>query len=258
MQSGNQMMNSMNSAAGQWENLGPNHLNDAGFNVKGIGRVNCTFRNNVNEYAGSAGGGLWYRAIGSTNWFCPHKQSAATYHIGYYNRCRRQYHLLYSQEMVMDQEGWVSSSGIGVLKSTDGGNYWQTTTFKFSQNALLYGLKLISDTSDLNIQYAATNLGLYRTFDGWNSFSLILSPAGNTQVPDIEINPASNTTIYACNSAKVYKSTNRGNTWPDSAIISPANNIDRICIAVTPANSNYLYVLWGNGRISAIAKNRGW
>src|ERR1700730_1622862 len=55
--------NKIQSPGGQWESLGPNHLNDAGFNVKGIGRVNCAFRNSVYEYAGSGGGGLWYRTI---------------------------------------------------------------------------------------------------------------------------------------------------------------------------------------------------
>ena len=245
---GAQQMNNMNSAAGTWVNLGPNHLNDAGFNVKGIGRVNCTFRNNLYEYAGSAGGGLWYRALNTTNWFCLTNSLPVLSISGVTTDATG--NTIYV--LTGDGDGafgsGITSSGVGILKSIDGGNSWQTTSFKFNQNNFLYGYKLLSDPSDFNIQYAATTSGLYRTVDGWNSFSKILTPNGDPRVFDIEINVAFFATIYACNNGKLYKSTDRGNSWSDSVVISPSPGFnDRICLAVTPANFNYLYVLWGNG-----------
>ena len=234
--------NKVLSPAGQWESLGPNHLNDAGFNVKGIGRVNCAFRNSVNEYAGSGGGGLWFRAIGNTNWLCLTNSMPVLSIAGMTTNANGS--TIYI--LTGDGEGTgYSHPGVGILRSTDYGNSWQTTSFNFTAGIPpVNGFKLLADPGDLNTQYAATDSGLYKTTDGWASNSRILAPTGSS-ITDVELKPGLSTTIYACDRFKVYKSINGGSSWGETATISTVDNGDRLALAVTPANSNYLYVLWG-------------
>jgi photosystem II stability/assembly factor-like uncharacterized protein len=233
-------LTNMQSAGGQWENLGPNHLNDAGFNVKGIGRVNCAFRNSSYEYACTGGGGLWYRPLGNTNWSCLTNSIPVLCIAGVTTDAGG--NTLYI--LTGDGEGTgIASPGIGILKSTDAGNSWQQTNFKFTPNGFIFGFKLISDPNDLNIQYAATDSGLYKTTDGWNSFSKILRSTVNSSIFDVEFKPGSSSTIYASDQRSIYSSSNSGLNWSEKVIDV---NASRIAIAVTPANANYLYVFTGS------------
>jgi hypothetical protein len=132
------------------------------------------------------------------------------------------------------------TKSIGVLKSTDGGNTWNTTglTFAVSQQYLIR--RLIINPSNPAILLAATSIGIYRSINSGVSWSLVLS----INAYDVEFKPGDPTVVYAAGGA-FYRSTNSGASFTNvsSGITTGAQ---RMNIAVTPADVNYVYVLGSN------------
>lgn len=135
---------------------------------------------------------------------------------------------------------------VGILKSTDGGLTWNSTTptWATSQNRRIY--KLLINPLNQNVLFAATNIGLLRTTNAGGTWSVVQSGA----FTDIEYKPGDTTTVYAVSTSlygggtSFYKSSNGGSTF--SAITSglPASTACyRFAIAVTAANSAYVYLL---------------
>jgi hypothetical protein len=92
----------------------------------------------------------------------------------------------------------------------------------------------MSPTSSLVI-IAATSAGLYRTTDGGTTWTLVRS--GRHQ--DVKFKPGSGTTIYATSHspANIHRSTDGGATWTQ---VTSLTGVNRVNIAVTPANTNVL------------------
>jgi hypothetical protein len=153
-----------------------------------------------------------------------------------------------------------SSSGYrstGVLKSIDAGNSWSTTGLTFLETSGVKGYKILTHPSNSTIVWAATDNGLFRTIDGgatWNlvTYSTILGGTQfdlNTNAYDIVFQPGSTLTMYATsNGPYFYKSTNGGATFLriDRAAAGLPTTGFRSQIGVTVANSNYIYLLYGN------------
>ncbi len=105
--------------------------------------------------------------------------------------------------------------GVGILKSTDGGNTWSQSLVRSS--SALFGVQMLKfDPSDNNTVYAAATDGLYRTTDAGVNWTRILN---KTYVADIAIHPTNSNLLAASvgnlvNSDKgVYYSTNGGSSW---------------------------------------------
>ena len=122
--------------------------------------------------------------------------------------------------------------GIGVLKSTDGGETWQTTSMDFTVEANFNVRKIKIHPSDSNIVYVATNKGIYKTTDGFATYNKILS--GSCR--DIEFNPNDPDMIYASISKSIYKSTDGGATFTKLMGVSGEY------LTVSDAHNRYLYV----------------
>jgi PKD repeat protein len=127
---------------------------------------------------------------------------------------------------------------IGVLKSTNGGLTWAATglAWTVSQGRLIH--KLLINPLNKKTIFAATNIGLLRTQDGGTNWTTV--QAGN--VYDVEYRPGDTTTVYAC-STSFFKSTNGGTTWSTITTGLAASGVQRYAIAVTPANSAFVYVV---------------
>lgn len=91
-----------------------------------------------------------------------------------------------------EKEGWWQY-GLGVYKSTDGGISWKATglNWKLTDNKVLYGLEMNSKNS--NILIAATNDGLYKTFNGGTSWIKIR----NENFSDVKYHPTDTSIVYA-------------------------------------------------------------
>lgn len=68
---------------------------------------------------------------------------------------------------------WYGPSGLGVYKSTDGGQSWSPTAlaFSFTSNVRVYWME--AAPSNPNLILVATSNGLYRTTDGFNTVSTV-------------------------------------------------------------------------------------
>jgi len=247
------------SAFGAWSSVGPSYAPD------GVGRVNRIAFHPTNAgviYAGTANGGLWRLIwIGSTyTWTCL-TNYIPELSISGIVVSKADPNTIYILTGDGDESGgFVSSwgyrgSSIGVLKSTDGGNNWfATTPFPFVTAGSYRGMSLIQDPNNANTLLAATTNGIFRTTNGGNSW--VRSQMGSVDDDDIafdiEYKPGSSNIAYAIyrkanGSADFFLSVNGGLNFELRSMIN--SGVNRAAIAVTPANPDYVYAIFGPGRI---------
>lgn len=127
---------------------------------------------------------------------------------------------------------------IGVLKSLDGGLTWNTTGLTFAVSAQRTMRRLVINPTNPQILLAATNVGIYRTINGGTSWTQINS----SNSYDIEFNAVNSNTVFAAGTT-FSRSTDGGATFTQISNGIPTSGSTRMNIAVTSANSNYVYVL---------------
>ena len=223
------------NTAGNWTSIGPTSSLGG---YAGLGRINCVAFSPVDTsviYVGSASGGAWKTTDAGDNW-TP---------LGDFNNA------LGVADMVVINEGgddiiylgtgdkdhWDTYS-VGVLKSTDGGQTWNTTGLNWQQHQ--YGMiyRLLVDPVDNHTLYAASNGGLFKTTNAGQSWNKI----NNLHLRDIEFQPGSNTRMYGTSSQNgaIYYSENAGQTWTKA--IDNTDNA-RTELAVTADSANVVYAI---------------
>ena len=216
-----------------WVGLGPNS-NTSGY--AGTGRVMSIGWHPTNDdiiYVGSAGGGLWKTTNGGTSWF-PKTDEIDAMGISAILIDPNNTNTIYIG--TGDCDGSDNYS-IGVLKSTDGGDTWSTTGLDWNSTSTRKIYNMVFDPDNSNTILLASTNGIYRTTNAGTSWTQEISGSYR----DIEIKPSVNSdTYYATTSDDVYRSTDNGDTWTNIYTVSGAN---RLTIATTEDESNYLYVL---------------
>jgi hypothetical protein len=137
---------------------------------------------------------------------------------------------------------------IGVLKSTDGGNTWNTTGLTFAVSAQRQMRRLIIHPTNPQVLLAATNIGIYRTTNGGTSWTQVAT--GTTH--DLEFKPGNPNIIYA-GGTTFRLSADGGITWSTISNGIPTTGCNRMAIAVTPADTNFVYALRSNSSNSGYA-----
>jgi photosystem II stability/assembly factor-like uncharacterized protein len=139
-----------------------------------------------------------------------------------------------------DGEGNGDTYCIGVLKSIDGGQTWNTTGLTFAVSQQRQMRRLIINPSNPQVLIAVCNIGIYRTTDGGNNWTQIQT--GNFY--DVEFKPTNPNVVFAASNAGFYRSTNGGASFTQ---ITSTNGVptgtNRMSIAVTPNDTNYVYIL---------------
>lgn len=219
-----------------WNPLGP----FGGAQNSGAGRLNCIAFHPTNQnliFVGAPSGGIWKSTDGGSSW-STNTDELANLGISDIKINPNNPDIMYAA--TGDGDGSDTYS-FGVLKSTDGGNTWDTTSlfYNVTQNRLVY--KLLIDPVNPDIIYAATSYGLYKSTDAaanWNR----IKPGSYR---DIKFMPGNSNVIYMASSTAFFKSTDAGQTF-NLKVYNPQYSISRIALAVTPADSNYIYILAGN------------
>ena len=138
-----------------------------------------------------------------------------------------------------DGEGNGDTYSIGVLKSIDGGLTWNPTGLVFNVNQQRQMRRIIVNPVNPQIVIAVGNFGVQRTTNGGTTWTQV--QAGNFY--DAKFKPGHPNVVYTAGSL-LYRSVNGGATYTQlnasNGIPSGAN---RMNIAVTPADTNYVYVL---------------
>ncbi|MBL0054469.1 MAG: choice-of-anchor J domain-containing protein [Bacteroidetes bacterium] len=224
---------------GNWTALGP-FVRNAQNNVHGLGRINSTTVDPTNPnkiYVASASGGIWSTSDGGATWANNTDELPV---LGFTNIVidPQNTNILYASSGDGDAG---DTYGLGVLKSTDGGQSWNTTGLNFLNSNSRIVRKVIMNPNNSNELMAATNVGLYKTTDA--AVTWVELRKGNYS--DIEYKPGDPNTVYIV-STLFLKSIDGGLTFSVITNGVPAsNNVRRLSIAVTPANPDYVYLIAG-------------
>lgn len=155
------------------------------------------------------------------------------------------------------------SWGDGIYKSLDAGKTWENKGLESSEHIS----KILVHPQNPAIVYVAAQgplwssggqRGVFKTTDGGENWTCVLSISDNTGVSDIIFDPENPETIYAASyqrrrhvgilvaggpESRIYKSTNAGADWKMLRKGLPGGDLGRIALAVSPQKNNVIYAL---------------
>jgi len=205
----------------------------------GMGRVNCIRYkpgNNNEVWIGTPAGGIWKSTNGGSTWDYTTTDNLPVLGVSdiAFNPLRP------NTVYIATGDGPAGDTySVGVLKSTNGGQTWNTTGMTYSLSINRKIDKLIMHPSDTSILFAATSTGLMRTLNGGATWTTVRSGA----IRDVEFKPGDPTVVYACNNTTIYKSTNSGASFTASATGLPTTGVGRIELGVTAASNTTVFAL---------------
>ena len=238
-----------------WQTLGPHNF---------AGRTLAIAFNPQNPntmYAGSASGGLWRSStggIGAQAWefidtkfpvlgvssitFAP--GDSMTLYIG-----TGEVYNFFAAGTGAAYRSTRGSYGIGILKSTDGGQNWtKSLDWSYDQNRGVWAIRV--HPTQPEILYAATTHGVYKSTDAGSNWNLMLDvPMAN----DLLIHPSRpDELIVGCGNfgtinKGIYKTTDGGSNWNLIQSNLPTDFNGKIQLALTPTNPNVIFASIGNG-----------
>ena len=220
-----------------WVNLGP-------YNHGGRARVLRWDPRDLNiMYAGSVSGGIFKSTDAGNSWN-PLTDNLPNLAVGCFEMDPSHPDTMY----LGTGEGYYNGDavqGIGLLKSTDNGNTWNTTGINYRYNQGQSVLRVNIDPRDGQIVLASTNSGLYRSTNGGQSFAMVLSG----DVSELKRDPQTPDNLLCApgdpsgsNVNGIYGSTDNGATWTRNSTGLPSvSQIGRTVLAYYPANSQVVY-----------------
>ncbi|MFH2141316.1 MAG: T9SS type A sorting domain-containing protein [Bacteroidota bacterium] len=127
--------------------------------------------------------------------------------------------------------------GIGIVKSSDGGASWNNTGLYYPINGLNVN-KILINPDNTNIILAATDQGIFKSEDAAASWIQVYF---GCKVTNLAYKPGNTNIIYACGD-KYLRSNDQGNNFVQITSGLPSNT-PRLELCVTPADSDYVYVV---------------
>ncbi len=226
---------------GQWVPLGPFTWRTVSY-CPGNGRVNTVVvdgNDSMKVYIGTPSGGFWKSVDGGLHYTCT-TDHLATIGVSSIAIDPNNSNIIYIGTGDCDAGDTYT---IGVLKSTDGGETWTNTGMGYQpiQGKTIHRLMFLPGSS--SILLAATSDGIYKSADAGATWSLKLS----ANCVDMKAKVGDASVVYAAGNL-FYRSLDSGNNW--SLITSglpSGTDVNRITIAVTPANPNMVYVIGSSG-----------
>ncbi|BCY27932.1 T9SS type A sorting domain-containing protein [Flavobacterium okayamense] len=231
-------LSSMSLPPSNWQPVGPFTHTNTGSWSSGQGRVNFVYQdpNNSNVvYIGSPAGGIWKSTDAGVNW-TPLSDFLPQIGVSGIVVDHTDSNVIYIATGDKDASDTYS---VGVLKSTDGGLTWNTTGLSFGGSSSFAG-DLIMDPTNNQVLFCATSSGIYKTSNAGASWSVVQT--GDFSQGSIRFKPSDSSIIYAVSANRFYKSTNSGSSFTIITTGLPFNS-GRLLLDVTPANSNYIYIL---------------
>ncbi len=229
---------SMKATSDNWVCLGPNSSTGG---YAGVGRINCIAfhpSNNNIYWVGAPAGGLWVTTDNGSTWSCLTDNNNV---LGVSDIIIPSDYETSNTIYIAtgDRDGWDNRS-VGVLKSMDGGNTWNSTDLAFTLQDGQMTTKLLLDPNDDNTIIAATTSGIYKTVDGGENFTLLSS---NSFI-DLEYKSGSFSTLYGCTTGgDIFYSINEGVDWIQALSISGGQRVE---LSVSPDEPSWVYAVIAN------------
>ena len=229
-------------SAANWTPLGPESwLNGiTGYNP-GNGRINCIAQHPGDPatlYVGTPSGGLWRSTNAGGDW-TPLFSDLPSLGVSGIAIDPTDPQVIYCA--TGDGDG-ADTYSMGVIKSTDGGATWQTTGLNWQTTATRTTRHLIMSPADPQVLLCATSNGVWRTEDGGTSWSQAVEGSFH----DVAFKPDDPGVVYAAGTV-FHRSVDGGQSFtPSGSGLPPAADVNRMRIAVTPADPFRVYVLCGS------------
>lgn len=141
------------------------------------------------------------------------------------------------------------SFGIGILRTTDGGETWEKSLdWSLDQNHGVWTIRISPTNPD--IIYAATTEGVYKSTDGGDSWGqkqdVIMANdlLVHSDDPDIVVVGCGN---FATPGHGIYKTNNGGDSWVKITSELPQTFEGKIQLGMAPSSPNIIYASIGNG-----------
>ncbi len=219
-----------------WTSLGPDNSNGG---YSGVGRINCVafHPGDLNTYwAGAAAGGLWVTHNNGNTWTCLTDQNGvlAVSNIIIPSDYETS-HTIYIG--TGDRESFDNRS-IGVLKSKDSGQTWNTTGLSYTifDNEMVN--RLLIDPNNNETLLAATTEGVFKTTDGGATWNTQLT---NIAFIDMDFQPGNPNTIYgSTKDGRIFVSTNGTSFGASTFEDSDARRIE---LAVSANQPTWVYAV---------------
>ena len=141
----------------------------------------------------------------------------------------------------------IAPPSIGIIKSTDGGETWNSTGLIWKTEQVEFGFRLAIHPTTPAILLAGTTKGLLRTTDGGDTWTAVAEGTRLNPFWDVLFHPTNPSIVYAASQTNVYRSSDAGATWTKlgGGLPSPTERAStRIRLAVSPAGPDTLYVLY--------------
>ncbi len=186
-------------------------------------------------YIGAADGGVWKTLDGGVHWN-PLTDDQPTLACGALAIDPVNTDVIYWGTGEQNGCGSLCYSGIGILKSSDGGTTWAMTGLQRTGSATY---TIVIHPTATNTVFAAMDNGVYRSTDGGAGWSTVLTG----RATDLILNPDTAATMYAAIAGTgLYKSTDGGSSWVLKPTgLPPAGQIGRMTLALCAAQPATVY-----------------
>ncbi|MCO7222680.1 hypothetical protein [Pleionea sp. CnH1-48] len=190
-------------SSAQWTALGPGNIG---------GRIRSLVFDPTNSdrmIAGSVSGGLWQTTDAGTTW-APINDFMSNLAVSSLVVDPSDSNVYYAGT----GEGVFNIhyiTGLGVFKSTDGGNTWNSLS-QTASNSDFRWVNRLAMSPNGNTLLAATHGGIWRSTDGGNTWTETLSERTN----DIDFHPTDNNKAVAGTWEKIYYTEDGGVTWQEA------------------------------------------
>ena len=225
-----------------WSNPGPAVVTNSSISISGQGRINTVIKDPQNSqtlYIGAPAGGIWKSIDDGTNW-TPLSDDLPQIGVSGIAIDPTDSNIIY---IATGDDDAGDSYSVGVMKSTDAGQTWNTTglTYLYTNNKTTNEI-FIDPTNNSHIWVASTD-GLQKSEDGGNTW--VIKQQGNIVDFRLHHNYDTNSIIYAVGynngESKFYRSEDKGETFAE--ISSIPTNSNRIILETTQAAPDKVYVL---------------
>lgn len=237
-----------------WVNIGPTKANYAqngsySLNKTDAGRV----RNIVIDpsspttlYAAFSGGGVWKSTDAGVTW-TPKTDTLGSLSVGALELDPNN-----SQTLYLGLGDPFDGTGIGLVKSIDGGNTWFNPVY-LGDSTVVTDIQVVPGNS--NTVLATTNKGIFRSVDAGASWSAVMLNTGFTGAPyGWSIAWAGGTKFVASIEAdaaaasgntqgQIWVSSDSGATWTRSTGVTLTAGLERITVTAAPSLRTTLYAL---------------
>jgi len=139
------------------------------------------------------------------------------------------------------------SYGIGILKSSDGGQTWnKSLDWTFAQQRGVQMIKI--DPQNFNTVWAATTEGTFKSVDGGGTWKRVLDVVMGT---DIEINSTDPDVVFVgCGGMGspghgIYRTMDGGDTWEKAGLLPGFTFNGKVRLAMSPSNPDVVYASVG-------------